>query len=106
MTCRPGTTWARSTAGAVLLAGTFVGLKSRETGRTTVVVGEAAGAGEVAWSWAAVFQAIGMTMEYLDCSGHAAFEALVMRAEGTGQTVSELSADVVGRRFRFGAPDA
>jgi hypothetical protein len=62
--------------------------------------------GAAPWDWAGVFQAIGMTMEYLDCSGLAAFEALIMRAEVTGQTVSELSADVVGRRFRFGGPGA
>jgi hypothetical protein len=45
-----------------------------------------------------VHQAIGMTMEYLDCSGLAAFDALIARAEATGQTVSDLSADVVERR--------
>jgi len=49
-----------------------------------------------------VHQAIGMTMEYLDCSGLEAFEALVTRAEASGQTVSDLAGDVVERRFRFG----
>jgi len=47
-----------------------------------------------------VHQAIGMTMEYLDCSGRAAFEALMTQAEASGQTVSDLSGDVVERRFR------
>jgi hypothetical protein len=64
-------------------------------------VGDASGAGEATWSWAVVFQAIGMTMEYLDCSGSAAFEALVRRADATDRTVSDLSADVVERRVRF-----
>ena len=50
-----------------------------------------------------VHQAIGMTMEYLDCSGLAAFEALITRAEATGQSVSDLSADIVERRVRSGA---
>ena len=72
-------------------------------GRTTVVVGDASGAGEVTWSWVVVHQAIGMAMEYLDCSGSAAFEALVTRAHATGQTVSDLSADLVERRVRFHA---
>jgi len=58
----------------------------------------------VTWSWAVVHQAIGMTMEYLDCSGLAAFEALITQAEATRQSVSDLSADVVERRIRFGAP--
>jgi hypothetical protein len=44
-----------------------------------------------------------MTMESLDCSGLAAFEALVGRADATGRTVSDLSADVVERRVRFSA---
>jgi hypothetical protein len=48
-----------------------------------------------------VHQAIGMTMEYLDCSGRAAFEALIAQATATGQTVSDLSRHVVERRFRF-----
>ena len=46
-------------------------------------------------------QAIGMTMEYLDCSGLVAFEALIAQAQATGQTISDLSRDVVERRFRF-----
>lgn len=59
--------------------------------------------GATTWSWVVVHQAIGMTMEYLDCSGLVAFEALITRAAATGQTVSDLSADVVERRFRFRA---
>jgi len=42
-----------------------------------------------------------MTMEHLDCSGQAAFEALITRARATGRTVSEVSVDVVERRFRL-----
>lgn len=61
----------------------------------------ASGVGATTWSWVVVHQAIGMTMEYLDCSGLAAFAALITRAEATGQTVSEFSADVVESRFRF-----
>lgn len=49
-----------------------------------------------------VHQAIGMAMEYLNCSGLAAFETLVTLAKATGQTVSELSSDVVERRVRLG----
>ena len=64
---------------------------------------DASGGGATTWSWVVVHQAIGMTMEYLDCSGLAAFEALIARAELTGQTVSDLSGDVVERRFRFTA---
>jgi hypothetical protein len=55
------------------------------------------------WSWVVVHQAIGMTMEYQDCSGPAAFEALITREKATGQTVSDLSADVVERRIPFRA---
>jgi isopentenyl diphosphate isomerase/L-lactate dehydrogenase-like FMN-dependent dehydrogenase len=66
-------------------------------------VNDASGVGAPTWSWVVVYQAIGMTMEYLDCSGLAAFEALMTRAAATGQTVSDLSADVVERRFRFPA---
>jgi hypothetical protein len=66
-------------------------------------VSDASGGRATAWSWVAVHQAIGMTMEYLDCSGLAALEALATRAEATGQSVSDVSTDVVERRFRFGA---
>ncbi len=72
-------------------------------GSKTAVVSPASGAGAPTWSWVVVHQAIGMTMEYLDCSGAAAFEALMTRAGATGQTVSDVSADVVERRFRFRA---
>ena len=57
--------------------------------------------GATPWSWVAVHQAIGMTMEYLDCSGLEAFETLIRQAKATGQNVSDLSSDVVERRFRF-----
>ncbi len=50
-----------------------------------------------------VHQAIGMMMEYLDCSGLSAFEALITQAEASGQAVSDLSGDVVERRFRVRA---
>ncbi len=59
------------------------------------------GFGATTWErWVVMHQAIGMTMEYLDCSGHAAFEALITLAKATGQTVSDLSRDVVERRIR------
>jgi len=48
-----------------------------------------------------VHQAIGMTMEYLDCSGLAAFETLIKQAKATGRSVFDLADDVVERRFRF-----
>jgi len=53
------------------------------------------------WSRVTVHQAIGITMEHLDCTGLAAFEVLVTLAEATGQTVSDLSDDIVTRRFRL-----
>jgi hypothetical protein len=66
-------------------------------------VSRASGLGGRTWSWPTVHQAIGMTMEHLNGSGLAAFEALIAQARATGQTVSDLSADVVERRFRFHA---
>jgi hypothetical protein len=66
-------------------------------------VSQAPGVGGSTWSWVVVHQAIGMAMEELACSGLVAFLALVRRAEATGQTVSDLSRDVVERRFRFRA---
>ncbi len=39
------------------------------------------GVGATTWSWVTVHQAIGMAMEYLDCSGLAAFETLVTLAK-------------------------
>ncbi len=59
------------------------------------------GVGATTWDWAVMHQAIGMAMEYLDCSGLAAFEALINLAKATGQTVSDLSSDVVERRTRL-----
>jgi hypothetical protein len=59
------------------------------------------GVGAAPWSWVVVHQAIGMTMEYLDCSGRAAFNALIAQGGNRGQNLSEFSADVVARRFRF-----
>jgi hypothetical protein len=78
-------------------------LANRLDGSKTVIVSDASGVGAPTWSWVVVHQAIGMTMEYLDCSGLAAFEALMTRAAATGQTLSDLSCDVVERRFRFPA---
>ena len=49
-----------------------------------------------------VHQAVGMTMEYLDCSGQEAFAALIARAGETGRSPMDVAADVVERRFRFG----
>jgi hypothetical protein len=66
-------------------------------------VSQASGVGASTWSWVVVHRAIGMTMQYLDTSGLAALEALVKQAEEAGQTVSDLSRDVVERRFRFRA---
>lgn len=60
------------------------------------------GVGATTWERRVVMhQAIGMAMEYLDCSGPAAFEALITLAKATGQTVSDLSSDVVERRIRL-----
>jgi len=42
-----------------------------------------------------------MAMEYLNCSGLEAFEMPITLAKGTGQTVSDLSSDVVERRVRL-----
>jgi len=42
-----------------------------------------------------------MAMEYLNCSGLAAFETLVTLAEARGQTVAELSSDIVEHRVRL-----
>lgn len=66
----------------------------------TVIVSNASRVGETPWSWVVIHQAIGMTMEYLGCSGLAAFEALIAQADARSQTVSDLSADVVERKFR------
>ena len=45
-------------------------------------------------------QAVGTTMECLDCSGLAALEALQARSEQTGQNILTVAVDVVRRRFR------
>lgn len=42
-----------------------------------------------------------MARGYLDCSGLAAFETLVTLAKATGQTVSDVSSDIVERRVRL-----
>jgi len=60
------------------------------------------GVGATTWDWVVIHQAIGMAMEYMDCSGRAAFEALITLAKATGQTVPDLSSDVVERRIRIG----
>ena len=48
-----------------------------------------------------VHQAIGMTMEYLNCSGMEAFVEITGRANETGQDLLNVAADLVERRFRF-----
>ena len=48
---------------------------------------------------AVVHQAVGMFMEYLDCSGPKAFEALAALSVLTRRDTLELAADVVERRF-------
>lgn len=59
------------------------------------------GVGATTWSWVTVHQAIGMAMEYLNCSGLESLETLVVLAKATGQTVSELASDIVERRVRL-----
>ena len=49
---------------------------------------------------AVMYEAVGMTMEYLDCSGLTALEALHARSEQTGQNILTVAVDVVQRRFR------
>ncbi len=49
---------------------------------------------------AVMHQAVGMTMEYLDCSGLTALEALHARSEQTGQNILTVAVDVVRCRFR------
>lgn len=52
------------------------------------------------WASPAVLhQAVGMFMEYLDCSGPKAFEALTAFAVLARRDTVELAADVVERRF-------
>ena len=46
-------------------------------------------------------QAVGMTMEHLNCSGTEAYTALLTRARETGRSPLIVAADVVERRFRF-----
>jgi hypothetical protein len=48
-----------------------------------------------------VHQAIGMTMEYLNCSGMDALVAIAVRAHETGQALPNVATDLVERRFRF-----
>jgi len=56
------------------------------------------GVGAPTSSWVTVHQAIGMAMEDLNCSGLKAFETLVTLAKATGQTLADLSSDVIERR--------
>jgi len=58
------------------------------------------GVGATTWGWVTVHQAIGMAMEDLNCSGLEAFETLVTLAKATGQSVADLSRDIVERRAR------
>ena len=50
-----------------------------------------------------VHRAIGMTMEYLNCSGMEALVAIAVRAHETGQALPNVAGDLVERRFRFRA---
>ena len=49
---------------------------------------------------AVVHQAIGMTMEYLDCPSVVALQVLEAQAEQTGQPITTVAADVIERRYR------
>jgi len=49
-----------------------------------------------------LFQAIGMTMEYLDCSERDALLAL-LEAREAPQTLTDVAVEVVERRLRFDA---
>jgi hypothetical protein len=51
---------------------------------------------------AVVHAAIGMTMEYADCSGLRAVEVLNARAREIGQPLVEVAVGVLQRRFRPG----
>jgi hypothetical protein len=51
---------------------------------------------------AIIYQAVGMTMEYLGCSGLLALETLNERSEQTGQPLFGVALDVVHRRFQPG----
>lgn len=50
-----------------------------------------------------VHQAVGMTMEYLQCSASEAYDVLVDRAAATRQGIKFIAGDVVERRLRFGS---
>lgn len=54
---------------------------------------------------AVVYEAIGMTMEYLGCSGLAAFEALNAHSEQTGESLVTVAVDVIDRRYRPGGDE-
>jgi hypothetical protein len=49
---------------------------------------------------AVVYEAVGMTMEYMGCSGLAAFEALNAHSEKTGDSLVAVAIDVIDRRYR------
>jgi hypothetical protein len=55
----------------------------------------------MAHPFAVAHQAIGMTMEYLDCSGAEALAAIGGRAIENRQTLWGVTADLVERRFQF-----
>ena len=50
-----------------------------------------------------VHQAIGMAMEYLDCSALEALAELAMLARSTGKSLGVLANDVIERRVRLPA---
>ena len=57
----------------------------------------------MAHPFAVAHQAIGMTMEYLDCSEAEALVAIAARASDNSQALWDVTADLVERRFQFGA---
>jgi hypothetical protein len=61
--------------------------------------------GEADWSYhatAVVSEAVGMTMEYLNCSSLAALDALTAQSEQTGESLVAVAVDVIDRRYRPG----
>lgn len=49
-----------------------------------------------------VHQAVGMTMEYVDCTPVQAYRVLVDRAQATGQCIAGVALDVVEHRLCLG----
>lgn len=52
-----------------------------------------------------IHQAVGMTMEYLNCTARSAYQVLVDRAAAIGQCIPTVALDVVERRLYFGSRD-